>query len=199
MPKRKIGNRKFNKRIFILCQGKVTEPLYFRHFSVSNNIKGLHLAVQYNHITNALHFVNDALKTYQDEIKQYDEFWVIFDKDETSNDDFNRAIANAEKNGLKCAYSNQAFELWFIHHFKILSSPMNRTQYSAELSNLLELNYSKDSKTTKKIIEKIFPLFDNAISNSEKSYNDFEHNSPAIEESSTTVFKLAKEIRKFFI
>jgi hypothetical protein len=40
-----------------------------------------------------------------------------FDKDDFDVDEFNKAIQTAKKNGIGCAWSNEAFELWFLLHF----------------------------------------------------------------------------------
>ncbi len=197
--KRKIAQRRFNKTIFILTQGTVTEIEYFNYFKNTNRVLSLQIQVKSKNVTNAYDFVKYAIKNYKDEIKNYDEFWLVFDKDATDNSSFNNAISLAKKNKCHCAYSIQAFEIWFIHHFKQYSSPLGRQHYSRELSKLLGFPYDKNEKSIKQIVTKLYPKFDDAIINSEKSFNQFDHSNPAIEESSTTVFKLAKSIREFKI
>ena len=41
--------------------------------------------------------------------REYDQCWVVFDKDDFPDRDFNRAIGMAEAGGMRVAYSNQAF------------------------------------------------------------------------------------------
>lgn len=48
--------------------------------------------------------------------KSFNFCWIVFDKDDYQ--DFDEAIEFAGKNGFEVAYSNQAFELWFLLHFK---------------------------------------------------------------------------------
>ena len=45
----------------------------------------------------------------------YSQVWVVFDKDDF--DDFDEAVALAEKYGFKVAWSNQSFEYWLYLHF----------------------------------------------------------------------------------
>lgn len=40
--------------------------------------------------------------------------------------DFNRAIVLAQEKGFKVAYSNDAFELWFILHYQLLEAQLTR-------------------------------------------------------------------------
>lgn len=198
---RQNKQRRFKKTIFILCQGKITEPTYFGFFKNENKIPNLHLKVQFENESNAYKFVERNLKCYIEEIKSYDEFWFVFDKDETNNDDFNKAIELAVKKKCKVAYSNQAFELWLIHHFQALFAPYHRDNLNNKLSQLLGFDYSKDKDCAKKVVKELYPKFQDAIENSEKSFNsfDYEPRNPAKEESSTTVFMLAKSIREFIV
>ncbi|HPI20538.1 MAG TPA: RloB family protein [Candidatus Kapabacteria bacterium] len=196
--KRTSSQRKFNKTIFILCQGTVTEVQYFNH--ISEQIwfnKNVAIKIKPYHNSNALQFIRLAIKNYKDDINSYDEFWVVFDKDETSDDDFNKAVNLAEQSKLKVAYSNQAFEVWLIHHFQELFSAFDRNDYETTLNKLLEFDYGKDEKTAKKVAETLFPKIEEAIKNSENSYNKIEKSNPANEESSTMVYQLAKSILNY--
>jgi hypothetical protein len=195
--KRRIGQKRFNKTIFILTQGTVTEVEYFKYFKNTNRVLSLQIQVKSKHETNAFDFVKYAIKNFQDEIRNYDEFWLVFDKDATEISDFNDAIALAKKSKCYCAYSIQAFEIWFIHHFKPYSTPLGRQHYGRELSKLLGFQYDKSERVTKRIVEELYLKFDDAIINSEQSFNQFDHLNPANEESTTTVFKLAKSIKEF--
>jgi hypothetical protein len=145
------------------------------------------------HCTNALQFVEKALKIYKDEIINYDEFWLVFDKDANNEDVFNQAINKAKTSKCNCAYSIQAFEIWMIHHYKIFSSPLSRHDYSKELTKLLGFEYEKDRETAKKVAQALYPKIHDALKNSEISYN--QNGSKPIE-SSTTVFKLINSILK---
>lgn len=197
--KRVIGQKRCKKTIFILTQGTVTEPVYFKFFQDTNRVKSLQISVKQKHETNAYNFVKYATRIFQDEIRYYDEFWLVFDKDATETTDFNNAISLANKHKCHCAYSIQAFEIWFIHHFKPYSYPLDREQYGRILSNLLGFQYDKSERVTRAVVRELYSRFDEAIINAEETFNKFDHNNPASEESSTTVFKLAKSIREFKI
>ncbi len=193
--KRYRNSRKPNKAIFILCQGKVTEVQYFQYIKEQIRFsKKVALTVKPYHNSNALQFIKYAIRNFKDDINSYDEFWVVFDKDATSNEDFNKAVNLAEQSKLKVAYSNQAFEVWLIHHFQELFSGFDRNDYQNKLTQLLAFDYGKDEKTAKRVAETLFPKIEEAIKNSENSYNKIEKSTPANEESSTSVYQLAKSI-----
>jgi hypothetical protein len=141
----------------------------------------------------------------------YDQVWCIFDKDDFRDSAFNSAIQLAKKNKFHVAYSNQAFEYWIILHFEDhQGGQMHRDDYNDKLNKLLKpYNVIYDGKNSKIITEEIFELLDGidektkkgrkqlAINRAKRNYNQFDHTNPAKEESSTTVFRLVKELLKY--
>ena len=65
--------------------------------------------------------VNYAIKINALAANRYGNVWVVFDKDDFSDDQFNNAISLAERNGIHTAWSNESIELWFLLHFNYLS------------------------------------------------------------------------------
>lgn len=185
--------------ILIVCEGEVTEPSYFRKFRLSSaTIKAV--GEGYNTIT----LVDRAVELSQR--GDYDQVWCVFDKDDFPLQDFNNAITKAAANGVKVAYSNQAFEYWLLLHFEDhQGGAMHRDLCCEKLDAYLKnfgLHYDLDKKI---ITEEIFEVLINnqkarqnlAKERAKRNYDLFDHSSPALEESSTTVFKLVEEIEKF--
>jgi len=50
---------------------------------------------------------------------EYDQIWVVFDKDDFPSDDFNQAVFMAERLGFGVAYSNQALSIGLFCILKI--------------------------------------------------------------------------------
>jgi hypothetical protein len=183
--------------LLIVCEGEVTEPSYFKQFRLSSaTIKAV--GEGYNTVT----LVQRAVELSREE--EYDQVWCVFDKDDFPAQDFNNAIQIAEASGLKVAYSNQAFEYWLILHFDDhQGGGMHRDQYCAKINDYLKtFNISYDCKG-KRITDDFFELMiaegrqQDAIQRAKRNYDRFGHRSPAQEESSTTVFKLVREILKY--
>nr|MBP6813067.1 RloB domain-containing protein [Saprospiraceae bacterium] len=143
----------------------------------------------------------------------YEQVWCVFDKDDFSDEDFNKAIAIAEAQGMQAAYSNQAFEYWIILHFEDhQGGPMHRSTYADKLNSYLAHwgeSYDEDSKI---ITEEIFALLqdmdpksglvrrDLAIRRARRILDQLDHRSPAKGESSTIVFFIGgKYLPKVFI
>lgn len=189
--------------ILIVCEGKNTEPSYFRQFRLSSaTIKVV------GEGCNTISLVNRAAEIIQQD--DYDQVWCVFDKDDFPEEDFNNAIAIAEAQGMSVAYSNQAFEYWIILHFEDhQGGPMHRSDYADKLNSYLSQwgeHYDKDSKV---ISEGIFGILEGidpksalvrrslAIRRAKRIYDQFDHRSPAREESSTKVYSLVEEILKY--
>lgn len=190
--------------ILIVCEGKNTEPSYFNQFRLASaTVKPV--GEGYNTIS----LVNRAIQMANQ--TSYEQVWCVFDKDDFDSVDFNNAILLADANGFGIAYSNQAFEYWILLHFNDhQGGGIHRDEYNDKLNkSLKEFNISYDGKKNKIVTEEIFELLDGidektgkerkmvAIERAEKIYDRLDHNNPANEESSTTVFRLVRELLKY--
>ena len=61
----------------------------------------------------------------------------------------------AKSNDFGCAWSNEAFELWYVLHFEYRNTGMSRSQYKSRLTNHLGEEYKKnDSNMYGKLADK---------------------------------------------
>jgi len=126
------------KTFLIICEGQNTEPLYFEGFPVPTNC--VKVLGGYASKTKLVRYALDRMK---DERYNGWEMWCVFDFDKkpdevaTQAKDFNNAILLAEANGMKVAWSNDSFELWFFLHFENLDSNITRN----EMKNVLRKNW----------------------------------------------------------
>ncbi len=191
-------------KILIVCEGENTEPSYFNQFRLSSaTVKSV--GEGYN--TKSL--VQRAIQLA--ERSNYDQVWCVFDKDDFPDKDFNDAIKLATKNKFSIAYSNQSFEYWLLLHFNDhQGGAMHRSICCDKLNeHLSEYGTFYDANGSKKISSNIFDLLvgadeatkvsrtELAIRRAERNYNEFDHQNPAKEESSTRVFLLVQELLKY--
>jgi hypothetical protein len=47
----------------------------------------------------------------------YASVWCVFDRDSFAEDNYRKAFALARENGMRVAWANEAFELWYLLHF----------------------------------------------------------------------------------
>ena len=142
---RKQGTRDQIVRFLIVCEGKKTEPNYFKAFTErwsevkEVNVKGCGCST--------CQLINEA-KKIQEKLEHerqvsFDRVWLVFDKDDFT--DFNKAIEEAKKEKINCAWSNEAFELWYVLHFQYLVTGVDRKQYI----EMIEDKVRKASKNKK--------------------------------------------------
>lgn len=133
---------KIKCRVLIVCEGLKTEPNYFKSFHMMENSGGLVFE-----ITNAgggintIQVVQKAIELRDKAIgdkKPYDITWAVFDRDSFDAADFDNAIHMAESNDIRCAWSNEAFELWYIYHFENRITPMSRKEYAHKITTLVQ-------------------------------------------------------------
>ncbi len=137
------------KTFLIICEGENTEPYYFQGFPVPTK-----LVLTEGGCNSKTSLVEYALEVQKLEKYAGREIWCVFDFDvkpdeaATQPKDFNNAIQLAEQNGLKVAWSNDAFELWFVLHYDLLEAPLTRHQLYPVLKEKWNLeSFSKEAKT----------------------------------------------------
>lgn len=185
--------------IYIICGGD-TEKIYFDLFkkAFQKQIYGRKIKVLKNP-RDPISLIQYGIQIRENN-KNCLKIWAVFDKDEFNN--FDEAIVLAKENNIFCAYSNQAFEVWFINHFQELYTPLHRNKYSDLLEKLLGRKYQKNIKCLNQVIKSLLDIkkIEAAIRNSERCYNkhirEKKFGNYSSYESCTVVYKLVKELLK---
>jgi hypothetical protein len=192
---RRQGVREIKQSFLIVCEGENTEPDYFKAFRMTAaTVKAVGQAM------NTMTLVSKAISIREADQKRkkfYDQCWVVFDKDDFPAKDFNQAIQYAEKNGFRVAYSNQAFEYWFLLHYNLYTGAIHRSQYKDMLTKLTGMPYSKSEGYGAVMYNLLWSRQQQAINNAETVLAEISHGNPAEEESSTTVQRLVIELNKY--
>lgn len=134
------------KPLLIVCEGSNTEVKYFESIPASQiNVKII------GGCGSKTALIKKALKLSQQEQYKGREIWCVYDMDFKGDqigqkEDFNNSIKKAKSKGIKVAYSNDAFELWFVLHYKRIEQAFLRFQYYDMLSTLWGINYEKQGK-----------------------------------------------------
>lgn len=115
----KVARRKRRPIIYIICEGKETETLYFKHFRTRNCLVDI-VPIPSKHKA-AEHLVKHAksLISQSDYYpKDGDQLWCVFDRDDNKDHELQAAVEYAQKQGYHIAYSNPSFEYWYLIHFE---------------------------------------------------------------------------------
>lgn len=135
-PREKRKRRKINPTILIVCEGKETEPLYFKGFRsryVNVNIEipeKSSMGKNRSKTTDPLNLIKKSI--YYKQNKYYinaedgDRVWCVFDIDvnyqnpdslKAKSSEIQAAYEVAKRNNIKLGISNPCFELWYLLHF----------------------------------------------------------------------------------
>lgn len=178
----------------IFCEDEVSEYIYFKWFETSDikiNIINKQKSMMSN-VVKAIHYCeNNQILTvnngkYSLELDGI-EVWCVYDRDietdaalvQEKNIEFNISIQTAQDTGINVAWSNDAFELWILLHFKQLNPEdldvKHRDYYYQELTQIFKdlpnpnidlqkalshssFNYKKDLKQKNNFKDIVRPL-----------------------------------------
>jgi hypothetical protein len=175
------------QRFLIVCEGEKTEPSYlgsFRGPALVLDIRGFGI--------NPRKLVDKALELGEE--GEYEQVWCVFDRDECDVGDFNSALDRARSQEINVAYSNQAFELWYMLHYDFHNTAIPRQDYGRKLSKSLGREYRKNDPN---MYDLLSSLQETAIQNAERLLGQYSPPFPAVDDPSTTVHKLVKELNRF--
>lgn len=184
---RTINRREVRQRFLIVCEGGKTEPNYFRQFRVPGlviDVEGFGLDPR--------QLVDEAVT--QSRKDEYDQVWCVFDRDDWPVDNFNGALSSARAREIRVAWSNEAFELWYLLHFHYHDTAIPRSEYMTRLGSLLGRAYRKNRSD---MYTELFDKMDVALKNAERLFDQYHPSNPAQDNPSTTVHLLVMELRRF--
>lgn len=184
---RQVDTKELLETFLIVCEGEKTEPLYFKSFRVPKDVIDVH-GFGYNTVT----LVEKAIELSQNE--EYDQVWVVFDRDSFPAQHFNEAMSLAQKHTINVAYSNESFELWYLLHFNYCDTALGRKQYCGKLGQILRREYQKNDPAMYEMLER---RQSDAIRNAKKLLKQYKPLIPERANPSTTVHLLVEELLRF--
>jgi RloB-like protein len=200
---RKINTRETIPKFLIVCEGEKTEPNYFRKFPVPTRPKVIDVDIRGVGRT-TLSLVEEALRLKEelglrfDRDGYKDQVWCVFDRDfkqeNFNTQNFNTAITLARKQKFGIAYSNDAFELWYILHFEYYESETHRQDYIRILEDRLGHGYQKNSET---MYDELRDRQSTAIKYAKRIIEMHDPGMIGTHNPSTTVYLLVEELNKF--
>ncbi len=210
-------NRTYKNSILIVCEGEKTEPNYFNSFPITN-IKVKAIGTGQN--TESL--VDEAIRKwieFASEDEFYEKLWCVFDRDSFSNSSYNDAFQKVENEKRKLnrkykkkagrlidisiAYSNEAFELWYLLHFDYINTALSRSQYKDMLTCRMGKTYKKNDPNIYYFFEKLAQETNNqkgqdvAIKNAKQLIANVTKGLARNSNPSTEVYLLVEELNSY--
>jgi len=186
--------RRTHDKVLIICGGE-TEKKYFDQFksTYKDELKSISVETIKHKRENPCALVEAARRK-----EGYDEIWVVFDKDDFN--DFDKAIDFAQRADVNCAFSNEAFEYWFLLHFANRTGSIPRAELNQILTKALGMNYEKANESLIKQMLESFEVLEEAERRAQVGHEKHikeSGNKPSHWCSCTTVYQLTKKLRKW--
>lgn len=202
--RRPVEGRALRRRFLIVCEGEVTEVAYFKAFPVSREIQVVVRGEGKNTtslVAAAVHHAGEAVR----EQEPFDDVWVVYDLDDFGDELFNRAndeirtLDSQRSERWQAAWSNQAFELWYVLHFQFFDSKLHRHLLNEKLGELLRQtgHRAQYRKNDLGLYEILNPLQQQAIMYARKLERDHGlagRTTPASQDPCTMVFRLVEAL-----
>lgn len=177
---RRASFRKPKETILIVCEGKKTEPNYFKSLRQYLRLEVVQVEVigeggaPITVVGNAIKMRDKRRKESKTSLLEtpFDEIWCVFDTEDLSkNRSYHEAVEKAEKEKIKLALSNPCIELWFLLHFKDGRKPFaNYSKLEPDLKTCIH-NYQKNMAVFELIYANTNIAFSNAQNLIEKHPN----------------------------
>lgn len=208
---RKGENLTQKKAFLIACEGVCTEPNYIKNLvnieKLSKKIaEGTTVKIAPHQHSDPLGVLTDLLSTSNKE--DFDECWIVIDRDAVefkgkgfgghTEENFNQAISEAEKNNVKVAFSNPCFELWIILHFEYRDTKCSRDDIQnkalEKINSLLPQKNKLKNVDELKNFKKLYSVLKDKTSSAIKFAKKLSENEVKKKNPSTTVHKLVSAL-----
>ena len=188
---RPVGTRDPRPRVLVVCEGQKTEPSYFKAFPMTSatvHVVGLG--------ANTLSVVDHTVRERDAAAANSNPFehvWCVVDRDSFPKAHVNEAVERCGRESIGAAWSNEAFELWYLLHFAYCDAATSRDTYAARLGKFLERPYKKNLPD---IYEQLHRRMDTALRNAANLAAFQAGKPPADANPMTTVHELVELLRK---
>ncbi|MBE8715322.1 RloB family protein [Sphingobacterium hungaricum] len=204
--RRKRDTRNMRQYFLIVCEGAETEPNYFEGLKddLPKGTLTTHQIEVQGTGRNTQSLLDEAMRLrawmQKYSTRKVDRLWIVFDKDSFTAQDFNGAIQRCHNEGIGCAWSNEAFELWYLLHFDYFENGMGRDVYKKMIEDRLKsslgnsFRYRKNSPNMYAILRK-FGSLEVAIRNAKRLAKKYEGDRDySSQNPCTMVFALIEEL-----
>lgn len=207
---KRLHKQDYKKLYLIFTEGTKTEPYYFEGFKAAIEKSGrqdilIEIVGVGEATTRLLPFAEEFVEKYSIEKA---EIWLVTDKDDFPDSQFNTLIQQCEKrnkqvayqNYWHCAWSNECFELWFILHFSFYQAAVSRQEYFRMLKEIfIKRKIGVYQKNNPRIFSLLCEYGDPrlAIFYAQKLEEEKKNCLPSKAIPCTTVYQLVKELARY--
>jgi hypothetical protein len=130
------------RKVLVLCEDTKSSALYFRAFPIDRERFEVVIVGTGMNTDSLVEEAIERVARSKEHGINYSGVWCVLDRDSFPEQNYNRAFQLAAAKGIKIAWANEAFELWYILHFDYLCTGLSRNQYKHKLEER-GLDYDK--------------------------------------------------------
>jgi RloB-like protein len=189
---RRAPHEEPRKRVYLFCEGAVTERLYFEALGrlYRKNVK---VILSEKSGRDPLTLVQFAIvQGTRDSNDMNDEYWAVFDRDDHLS--FDDAFERAKKGNIRIAFSNPCFELWILLHFQAQTANLSRTEATKRLKNHMH-DYVK-APGLQQLLSNDYSRYENAKTRAQGLSKQHWKDGDPRRNPGSTVFELVESIRR---
>lgn len=205
----KRRNRNIKSKLeyhLIICEGTETEPNYFTEMKekiVGSNKYRLDIQIVGKR-RGTTTLLNKAMKAVQKSTNYISNVWVVYDKDDFTDESFNEVVAKCEEINKQedtiyhAIWSNESFETWILLHFIRFHNEMQRKDCIKKINeNFKQNDLGKYQKTDENLYEKLNPFLNTAIENAKVLDDKNKDKLPSQANPGTKVYQLVEFLNKY--
>lgn len=195
--------RQEQKAVIISLEDTKSSKFYFEKLLVDKKLIGQVVIVK-NIGQDPKNVLNAVIDHKQKNQKiSYEKSWAIFDRDDWSSEQINGTIQRARELDICIAISNEAYELWVLLHFELLTRTTSREELNQKLNNHFKTYFRQEySKSAQDVYGLIIGFQDQAIANAKnlvkRHIRDFGELDPEAQNPLTLVFQLVECLNSLY-
>ena len=191
------ASREPKRLLLVVCEGKITEPMYIRGFvrKARNATVEVRIHDEQGDPRKLVEMAKRErdrarvrARQQDDDFLAYDEVWCVFDRDQ--HERFEDACQMARDNQLDLAVSNPCFELWLLLHFRDSPGVQRRDHLQKMLGKFLS-GYDKHFD-----FERVTDNVDRATMRARRLDQDAERMGEPFRNPTTGVYRLTESIAR---
>lgn len=192
---RRVDKREPKKAILIVCEGKRTEPDYFKYLKKELKINPKLVGIRIIDGSVSGNAPISVVRYAKERREEFESIWCVFDVEIQPHPSLAQALNQARDLGFNVALTNPAFEYWLLLHFENTSRPLTSIkQARTELRKQKPLS-NFDKSLTDEMMVKVFPLISKAVKHAKQRFRNHAITEIADTNPSTHVYKLVEELQ----
>jgi len=201
-PRNTKKQRVEKKRVLIALEDTKSSKYYFEKLVQDKNLSGEVIFAK--HIGTDPENVVKAIVSHLNGNKvRYEKKWIVIDKDDYLKKQINGAIQTAMDLDICVAISNEAYELWILLHFTLITAHTSRDDLKKRLYIIFKKKFNIEyAKASRDVYQFTVGLQKQAIINSKKLVNSYIRDNgkvtPFSDNPLTTVYQLVEYLNTLY-